>query len=173
MSHRIGLFYGTTTGNTEDVASLIAECLTNFEVEQHDIAEEGFECAADYQQLIIGIPTWDFGELQEDWADLWETLDEIDFSGRTCALFGLGDQVGYAEWFQDAMGLLHDKLVQRGATMVGYWPNQDYKFIASKALTEDKSHFVGLAIDQDSQSIETETRIATWVAQVICEFELA
>lgn len=172
MSNTIGLFFGTTTGNTEDVAVLIAGQLGAFDVDQHDIAEEGLEAVGNYNHMILGIPTWDFGELQEDWDDLWSELDAIDFSGRTCALFGLGDQIGYAEWFMDAMGLLHDKLQQRGARMVGYWPNEGYKFTASKALTDDERYFVGLAVDQDSQSDETDTRVEAWVAQVVTEFEL-
>lgn len=172
MSNTIGLFFGTTTGNTEDVAVLIAEQLSEFSVDQHDIAEEGLAAVGNYQHMILGIPTWDFGELQEDWDDLWSELDEIDFNGRTCALFGLGDQIGYAEWFLDAMGLLHDKLQERGARMVGYWPNQGYKFTGSKALTRDETHFVGLAVDQDSQSDETDERVEAWVKQVVNEFEL-
>ncbi len=172
MSNTIGLFFGTTTGNTEDVAALIAEQLNAFSVDQHDIAEEGLAAVGNYQHMILGIPTWDFGELQEDWDDLWSELDEIDFNGRTCALFGLGDQIGYAEWFLDAMGLLHDKLQERGARMVGYWPNQGYKFTGSKALTQDETHFVGLAVDQDSQSDETDERVEAWVKQIVNEFEL-
>lgn len=174
MSNTIGLFFGTTTGNTEEVAGLIVDNLSGYDVQQHDIAEEGVLAAANYDYLIIGIPTWDFGELQEDWNDLWdEELAQVDFTGKTCALFGLGDQVGYGEWFQDAMGLLHDKLKAQGATMVGYWPNSGYKFKASKALTEDESHFVGLAVDHDSQSAETESRVESWVPQVLAEFDLA
>lgn len=173
MSKTIGLFFGTTTGNTEEVAGLVAASLSGHSVDLHDIAEDGISSAVNYEYLMLGIPTWDFGELQEDWDDLWQELDQIDFEGRVCALFGLGDQVGYAEWFQDAMGLLHDKLQERGAKMVGYWPNQGYKFTASKALTEDESHFVGLAVDHDSQASETEDRIEAWVAQVLGEFDLS
>jgi flavodoxin II len=56
--------------------------------------------------------------------------------------------------------------------MVGYWPNQGYKFTGSKALTRDETHFVGLAVDQDSQSDETDERVEAWVKQVVNEFEL-
>lgn len=172
MSNTIGLFFGSTTGNTEDVAAMIAGHLDGYALDQHDIAEDGLAAIPNYDLLILGIPTWDFGELQEDWDDLWAELEEIDFSGRTVALFGLGDQIGYGEWFLDAMGLLHDKLQARGANLVGYWPNQGYKFTASKALTEDESQFVGLAVDQDSQSGETDERVEAWVKQVITEFGL-
>lgn len=165
----IGLFFGSTTGNTEDVAVAIAEQFGP-ELTQHDIADEGLAAVPHYQQLIFGIPTWDFGELQEDWGDLWDEIDQLDLSGTRCALFGLGDQIGYGEWFLDAMGLLHDKLQARGAEMIGYWPNQGYNFEASKALTDDGSQFVGLALDEDSQHGETAERVGRWVEQLRAEF---
>ncbi|MFA0410036.1 flavodoxin FldB, partial [Vibrio splendidus] len=45
-----------------------------------------------------------------------------------------------------------------------------YEFEASKALTEDKSQFVGLALDEDSQYELSDERIATWVEQVLVEY---
>ncbi|POB69150.1 flavodoxin FldB, partial [Vibrio vulnificus] len=36
--------------------------------------------------------------------------------------------------------------------------------------TEDGSHFVGLALDEDSQYDLSDERIATWIEQVLTEF---
>ncbi|ELO13482.1 flavodoxin FldB, partial [Salmonella enterica subsp. enterica serovar Enteritidis str. 13183-1] len=37
--------------------------------------------------LILGIPTWDFGEIQEDWEAVWEQLDDLNLEGKNrCAL---------------------------------------------------------------------------------------
>lgn len=173
MTAPIGLFYGSTTGNTEAVAELIAEKIGFDKVHRIDIASDGLDHLSEYQYLILGIPTWDFGELQEDWSDLWQVLDSVGISGKRCALFGLGDQIGYGEWFVDAMGLLHEKMQAQGAEMVGYWPVDGYNFIESKALTEDKSHFVGLAVDEDGQRSETDERVSQWCQQVLGEFDLA
>lgn len=168
----IGLFFGSTTGNTEDIAALIAGYIGYERVQQYNIAVTGLADISAHRYLIFGIPTWDFGELQEDWQDLWQELEHFDLTGCRCAIFGLGDQIGYAEWFLDAMGLLHNKLQQQGAQMVGYWPNQGYNFDESKALTPDGRQFVGLALDEDSQHAETEERVALWVPQVLTEFGL-
>ncbi|WP_415889132.1 flavodoxin FldB [Neptuniibacter sp. SY11_33] len=172
MSASIGLFYGSTTGNTESVAELITEHLGQDKVHRIDIAADGIESVSEYEHLILGISTWDFGELQEDWADLWEQLDAVAVAGKSCALFGLGDQIGYSEWFLDAMGLLHERLQSKGAQMVGYWPVEGYNFEASKALTPDHQQFVGLAIDEDCQRSETEERVTTWCQQIRKEFDL-
>jgi len=173
MSCPIGLFYGSTTGNTESVAELIAERVGFDQVHRIDIAADGLESVAEYEHLILGIPTWDFGELQEDWDDLWQVLEAAEVQGKTCAVFGLGDQIGYGEWFVDAMGLLHDRMKEKGARMVGYWSTEGYDFEESKALTADGKQFVGLAIDEDCQHDETQERVEKWCAQVMSEFGMA
>lgn len=168
----IALIYGSTTGNTEDIAKEIQQLLGEELVDLHDVKDTGLEILDAYDQFIFAIPTWDYGEVQEDWAEVWEELDTYDMSGKIVAFVGLGDQYGYAEWFLDAMGMLHDKVVARGATAVGYWPVDGYEFDESKALTEDKKQFVGLGIDQDGQDELTEERLEKWCAQVSVEMGL-
>ena len=125
-----------------------------------------------YDFLILGIPTWDYGELQEDWETHWDELDQIDFTGKQVAVYGLGDQVGYPEWFQDALGYLWAKVKNQGATMVGAWPNEGYTFDESKALSEDQSQFVGLALDDENQLDLTDDYIERWCQQICAEFGL-
>ncbi|HAS6025082.1 TPA: flavodoxin FldB [Vibrio vulnificus] len=167
---KIGLFYGSTTCYTEMAAEKMRAILGDDLVEIHNVKECDLAQMADYDLLLLGISTWDFGEIQEDWAAIWDDLASSPVQGKTIALFGLGDQEGYGEWYLDAMGLLHDELKAVGAEFIGYWPNQGYQFEASKALTEDGSHFVGLALDEDSQYELSDERIETWIEQVLTEF---
>jgi len=108
--------------------------------------------------------------LQSDWEDFFDELDTIDFTGKKVAYFGEGDQVGYPDTFQDAMGMLEEKIVERGGETVGYWSTDGYEFTDSKALRDGK--FVGLALDEDNQSDLTDERIKTWVSQLKQEFGL-
>ena len=101
---------------------------------------------------------------------MWSDINQIDLSDKIIALYGMGDQVGYTEWFQDALGMLHEQVLAQGATVVGYWPKQGYDFTASKALTTDGSKFVGLALDEDSQYNLTDERLDTWCEQVLLEY---
>jgi len=48
--------------------------------------------------------------LQSDWEDFYDELDNIDFTGKKVAYFGEGDSVGYPDTFQDAMGMLEEKI---------------------------------------------------------------
>lgn len=166
---KIGLFYGSTTCYTEMTAEKIQAALGAELCDMHNVKEVPLARVNDYDVLILGISTWDYGELQEDWEALWDELDDIDLQGKIVALYGQGDQEGYTEWFLDAMGLLHDKILPLGPRIVGYWPNEGYDFAASKALTPDNSHFVGLALDDECQYDLSEDRINTWLAQVMEE----
>lgn len=165
---KIGLFFGTQTGNTQAIAEAIQKEFGSDIVDLYDMA--GVEAAdfAAYNQLIIGCPTWNIGEMQADWEGFYDELDTIDFNGKIVAYFGPGDQIGYADNFQDALGLLEEKISSLGATTVGQWPTDGYDFTASKAVKNGK--FVGLALDEDNQPELTASRIKTWVAQLKTSF---
>lgn len=166
---KIGLFYGSSTCYTEMTAEKIQHILGADQVDVFNIADEPIASVTDYQLLIFGIPTWDFGELQEDWENIWDDIDNVDFTGKTVAIYGQGDQVGYPEWFQDAMGYLWAKLVNLGATMVGCWPVDGFEFEQSKALTADQTQFVGLALDDENEFDLSQDRLETWCAQIMKE----
>jgi len=172
----IGLFYGSSTCYTEMAGEKIRTAFRNLLGEERmdffNIADTPIIQTQFYDYLIFGIPTWDYGELQEDWEEIWDEMDALDFSGKKIAIYGLGDQVGYPEWFLDAMGYLHSKLVHRGAIPCGYWPRAGYEFEASKALTSDEKYFVGLALDDENEFQLSDARIQQWCAQVITEFGL-
>lgn len=168
----IGLFYGSSTCYTEIAAEKIQQQFPEGCVDVRNIAETPVAEMANYKQLILGIPTWDYGELQEDWEDHWDALDDLDLSNTTVALYGLGDQEGYPDWFLDAMGYLHNKVVVQGARAIGYWPNEGYEYNESQALTDDKSQFVGLALDDENEFDKTEQRIQQWCDELKKHFTL-
>lgn len=168
---KIGLFYGSTTCYTEMAAEKMRAIIGDDLLDIHNVKETPLSLMSDYDLLILGISTWDFGEIQEDWNELWDQIDGVPLNGMSVALFGLGDQEGYGEWYLDAMGLLHDEIKKTGANIIGYWPVEGYTFEASKALTEDGTQFVGLALDEDSQYELSDERIATWIEQVLTEYQ--
>jgi len=167
----IGLFYGSTNGNTTAVAQMIQREFDQemgIKVELFDIADYYLEEMSDFDFLILGIPTWNVGQLQRDWDAIIDELDEISLEGKHAAVFGLGDQVGYPDTFGDALFFLADRLESRGACLVGKWPTDNYVFSGSWALRE--GNFVGLMIDEDNQRDLTEQRVSAWVKQLVCEF---
>ncbi|MEO1388877.1 MAG: flavodoxin FldA [Cyanobacteria bacterium J06634_6] len=162
---KVGLFYGSTTGKTADAAEQIQTALGGESVvDLHDIADSEASSLAEYDYLIIASPTWNIGELQDDWQAVFDDLDKVDFSGKTVAYFGTGDQIGYADNFMDAMGQLEEKVSGLGGKTVGYWPADDYDHSESLALREGK--FCGLALDDDNEEEKSEGRIQEWAALV-------
>jgi flavodoxin I len=170
---KIGLFYGSNTGNTEFVAYQIKEEFDKHEngiVDVHNIGASSPDQILKYNYLIFGIPTWNTGELQDDWAAFWPKLGTMNFSGKKVAVFGLGDQNGYGFNFLDGAGMLADEVMKQGGDLLGLWETTTYEFAESKAKIED--HFLSLGIDQDGQSGMTPARIQKWVKRVKFEFGL-
>jgi flavodoxin I len=170
---KIGLFYGTDTGNTEEVSKQIIEkleaVLGEGSVDLHEIYQKKKEDMEPYDYLIIGMPTWYDGELQGDWEEYLPEFESVDFHGKKVAFFGLGDQYGYASYFCDAIGVFADIAEANGADLCGMWPTKGYEHDFSKA-ERDGNIFVGLCIDQDNQEEMTEGRINEWLPKVLKDF---
>jgi len=114
---KVGIFYGSTTCYTEMAAEKIKVLLESdprlvniASVSLHNIKQQPLSLAIDYDLLIFGISTWDFGELQEDWEANWQQVSQLPLQNQVIALYGMGDQIGYTEWFVDALGMLSDEL---------------------------------------------------------------
>ncbi|HSG68309.1 MAG TPA: flavodoxin, partial [Bacteroidales bacterium] len=120
-----------------------------------------------YDYLIFGTSTWGIGDMQDDWEDFTGLLEEVDLDKKKVALFGLGDQVNYADSFVDGMGAIYDAIYDR-VNIVGAWPLDGYTFNESAAVRNGK--FVGLAIDKENQNDLTDKRLMDWVEKLKKEF---
>ncbi len=152
----IHILYGSTTGATEAAAQQLAALLGAEAKPVAAATPEDLEA----DLLILGSSTWGYGELQDDWAAGIALLDAADLSGRKVAVFGTGDSVGFADTFVNAIGILADKAVERGATLVGQVPAVGYAAVESLAVRD--GNFVGLALDDTNEAEQTPDRIAAW-----------
>ena len=165
----IAIIYGSNGGVTEGVAEQIKDEL-GLDADLLDIGSEEMDIFEKYEKMIIGTSTWGEGELQDDWDDVFNDFEAVEFGGKTVAFFGTGDQEGYADNFLDAMGTLHDVVVKNGGTVVGdKWSTDGYDHDESTAVNDDG--FVGLAIDDDNQDEMTADRITKWVEIIKPHFE--
>ena len=165
---KIGIFYGSTTGNTEKIATMIQREFgeVNADLYNVDIVEK--EDVEKYDYLVFGVSTWGVSDLQDDFEDFLDILDDVDFTGKKVALFGLGDQSTYTDSFVDAMGIVYDGLKKMGVTIVGAIPTAGYSFQGSMAVIKGK--LVGLAIDEEFESDLTAGRVQRWVELLKKEF---
>ncbi|MEM0927624.1 MAG: flavodoxin [Planctomycetota bacterium] len=167
----IQLFFGSDSGNTERIAELLAEQLKPLELDPINIEDCDVAQMMVPDILILGVSTWNFGEIQSSWEDKLEELMEQDFSEKRVAIFGLGDCVDYADTFVDGMGILWEAFGQRPPQLIGKWPKQGYSFIESRGLV-DEDHFYGLVIDEDTEPELTDDRVARWAMQLKRELQL-
>ncbi|MGA2822829.1 MAG: flavodoxin [Bacteroidales bacterium] len=164
----IGIFYGSTTGNTEKVANFIRQAFGEENADVYNVDITDLADVQKYPNLIFGVSTWGVSDLQDDFEDFMEILEQVDFSGKKVAIFGLGDQSTYTDSFVDAMGILYKRLKKKGVKIVGFVPRTGYSFNASLALVKDK--LAGLAIDEEFESQLTGQRVADWVGNLKKEF---
>lgn len=164
---KIGLIYGSDTGNTETVAETLRAKIGEEVVDIHNIFKADLISIIqqNYDFFILGIPTWYDGQMQSDWEDQIAELKKTNFSGRKVAIYGLGDQEDWGDYFCDGVGTLADEIRELGAVLIGAWPSEGYDFVESLALIDDDT-FVGLVLDEDRQPELTEDRINTWIAQL-------
>ncbi len=175
---QVGLFFGTDTGNTRKIAKLIKKKLGDAAADPVNINRVSASEFQSYDLLILGTPTLGSGELpgltaggsEASWEEFLPSIENADFTGKTLALFGLGDQVGYPDEFVDALGFLYDFFQARGAKLVGSWSVEGYDFALSTA--ERDGEFVGLVLDQDNQRELTEERLDEWLRVVMMEMNL-
>ena len=167
---KIKIIYGSDTGNTELVVEDLTKLLEDTEVVTvPDLTPEDW----DHDKFILGIPTWYDGELQSDWEDYFEEFKTIDFTNKTVAMLGLGDQLGYAEWFCDGIGILGKIVLANGGKLIGYTANDetyDFGWMKPSKAFVDKDTFYGLCIDEDNQQELTQERISKWVEKIKEEF---
>lgn len=156
------LFYGSSTGNSEEIASKIASELGDIEV--FDLSQTDVAKINDYKRVILGGSTWGEGELNDDWDEAWDSFKTINLVDKTVALFGLGDQDGYPDDFCNALGIIYEQVSTSGAKIVGFTSTEGYEFDDSKAEIDGK--FVGLVIDEDNQDDLTDERIKNWVENI-------
>ncbi len=127
-------------------------------VDADDLMEEKF---SEYDQLVLGVPTWFDGELPHYWDEFVPAMEEMDMKGKKVAIYGLADQVGYPENFADGVGILARLLRDRGAEIVGQTDIDNYTFESSHAI--ENGQFLGLVLDQENQARLSKKRIENWL----------
>lgn len=165
----IGLFYGTSTVKTAKIAVKIKKAFDDAKVDVVPIEDAWRKDFEAYDNLIVGTATWFDGELPTYWDEVLPELESLKLKGKKVAIFGLGDQAKYPDNFVDGIGILADTFEKTGAVIVGMTSPEGYTFNQSTALRDGK--LLGLAIDIENQSGETDKRIEDWVKQLKKELD--
>ncbi|MEL7642293.1 MAG: flavodoxin [Solidesulfovibrio sp.] len=113
--------FGSTTGNTESVAEVVAKTLEGegMAVDLKNASAVNVAGLAEgYDLVVFGCSTWgdDEIELQEDFVPLYDNLDQAGLTGKKVAVFGCGDS-SYTH-FCGAVDAIAEKAVALGAKVI-------------------------------------------------------
>lgn len=164
----IGIFYGSSTGNTEEIAKQLQQEFGEETANIFNVSEASTADIEQFDNLIFGTSTWGIGDLQDDFEAFIPEISNANMAGKKVALFGLGDQYSYADSFVDAMGEIYELLQEKNCETIGETSTETYEYDASKA--EKEGNLVGLAIDIENQDDKTNERISLWVEQLKKQF---
>ena len=171
--NKIGMFFGTETGTTRLISKklhkLFGADIADKPVNVNRITPEEF---LQYDALILGTPSYGEGDipgksvgcLETNWEEFLVQLGSPDLTGKRIAMFGLGAQERYAERFASSLMALYRVFEGMGAQMIGDWSAEGYTFEHSASVVDGR--FVGLVIDQRTQGMHTEARLAQWTEQI-------
>lgn len=162
---KIGIYYGSQTGNTESVARELAKKLSVADEDIHDVADLDTGQIGEYDVLLLGSSSTGIGDLQDDWENFLPKLGSENLKGKKMALFACGDSSSFSDSFCGCMGKIYEALKDSGAIFIGNRVSvEDYTFDDSEAVVDGK--FIGLPIDEDNESDETPKRISSWVSEL-------
>lgn len=115
------IIFGSTTGNTEEMADIIKDALdeSGFETEMKNVIDSAVEdLTSDNGVILIGCPAYgdDTIELQEDFQEFYEQIDGIQLNGKRYAVFAPGDST--YEFFCGSVDMLEDRMNELGGIKV-------------------------------------------------------
>ncbi|GAB1416831.1 flavodoxin FldA [Paludibacter sp.] len=165
----IAIIYGSTTSNAKFIAEKIAAKIDETDVNLYDVAKLDVEILKDFSNIIMGSTTWGIGDLPDDWDAFLPKLKRFDLSGKTVALFALGDSYSYSDSYVDSMGIIYGAIKDKGCNIIGSVSTDGYNFDESAAVVDGV--FVGLALDEDNEYDLTDERIDNWLNKIKPEFQ--
>lgn len=173
--NKIGLFFGPLKGSVHRVAEKVKAALGEQNVDMISVNDASVSDLEKYDLIIFGISTvgketWDSNYSNTDWSKFFPNISKVDYSGKTVAIFGLGDHITYSGYFVNAIGVLAKELLKKGATIVGQVDPSGYEFDESEAVIDGT--FIGLPIDEDFEPELTDERVSNWVSSIKPAFGL-
>ena len=167
---KIGLFFGPVGGNCNNVATKVAEQIGSENVDLIPIKDAKHTDVEKYDKIIFGISSigkdaWDNEDVKTDWDDFLPEFEKIDFTGKTIAAFGLGNQITYPSHFAESLGFLAHELESKGVTLIGEFSTNGFDYQESHAINSN-GNFYGLVLDEDNEKEKTDERIKSWLPSI-------
>jgi flavodoxin I len=172
---KIALIYWPEGGNVAFVANKIEKKFDATILDKFSVKDAEEKNLNDYDYWLVGGSTvgshvWEDANDTNKWTTFFKSLDDIDFSNKKVAFFGLGDQILYPNHFLDGLGVFQHEFEKRNAKIVGQTSTEGFQFSESEGVKDDM--FYGLGLDEDNEDELTDERIGKWIEIINKEFEI-
>lgn len=173
---KIGIFFGTETGTTRLIAKKMHKIIGDERADKPlNVNRISMEDMLQYDNIILGTPSYGVGDIpgrsagciETNWEEFLATAQNPNFTGKKIALYGLGAQERYADRFASSLIRIYSLFKGFGAEIIGSWSTEGYTFEHSDSVIDGR--FVGLVLDQRTQGMYTDERIAQWLQQILPE----
>jgi len=115
---KVIIVFASFVGNTETMAGYIRDTLlaAGHDVVCKDVIYAGLDEIHDYDVILLGSPTYEPKMVHDDMLEFYESLANLDLSGKKAAAFGPGDTA----WpdFCTAVEMLEERLQKCGAEII-------------------------------------------------------
>ncbi|MFC0233331.1 flavodoxin [Vagococcus entomophilus] len=110
------IVYASMTGNTEEIADIVAEELENLgiDVEKEECTQVDAEDFNDADICIVATYTYGDGELPDEIVDFYEELQDTTLNGKVFGVVGSGDT--FYEFFCQSVNDFEQAFLKTGAT---------------------------------------------------------
>lgn len=110
------IVYASMTGNTEEIADIVAEALENLgvEVEINECTQVDAKDFEDADLCIVATYTYDEGQLPDEIMDFYDELGELDLTGKTFGVCGSGDT--FYDFYCKSIDDFEETFLKTGAT---------------------------------------------------------
>lgn len=116
---KVSIIFGSTTGNTERVAEIIKDNMSECVVTVSNVCNVEDEMIESADTILLGASTWGYGEIQDDFLEYYESMSSKELSGKDVGVFGCGDSEGFPDVFCKAVDLIVEKASECGANVIG------------------------------------------------------
>ena len=123
------IIYGSTTGNTEEMANIVKNGLeeAGAETEMKEVTDaQPEDLTGDHDLVLLGCPAYgdEENELQEDFEEYYDQMNGIKLDGKSFAVFAPGDSsyqyfCGSVDILEEKLAALGGKIVQEGLRIDG------------------------------------------------------
>lgn len=117
-SVKVDIIYATITGNNELLANAVADEFKKKgqKPEIHEFDDTDIFDLEDSDIIVLVCYTYDNGSIPDESLDFFDDMQEIDWTGKNCAILGSGDKF-YGQDYCKAVDTFAEQIKKTGANL--------------------------------------------------------